>query len=57
MNQKENESDEALWKDIVRAAIRSCGNESARVKKINSAILKINEAVESGNRDQIYAQT
>ena len=53
MKQKENESHEALWKDIVSAALRSFGNESARVKKINSAILKINKAVESGNRDQI----
>ena len=53
MNDKNKNSSEVPWNDIVRVAAKVAANDSERVQRINSAILKIDEAIESGQKDQL----
>lgn len=51
MDQQNDRLSETVWKDIVRVAVKVSVNDSERVKSIKAAILKIDEALESGNKD------
>lgn len=53
MKDKSNNSSEVPWSDIVRVAAKVVANDSERVQRINSAILKIDEAIKSKEKYKI----